>query len=479
MNRFVKVLALTAVLIGLLIAPASAKVWTEGSHKNGPVSIDSMTIAHLAEKIKPAVVNIDTEATVTFGGQTGGLPPNVPKDFRDFFERFFGRIPEHKQRRQGQGSGFIIDEEGYIITNNHVVEGAEKIVVRLLDKRQFEAKVIGADPKTDIALIKIEADDLPYVVLGDSDKLKVGEWVMAIGNPFGLGHTVTTGIVSAKGRTIGAGPYDDFIQTDASINPGNSGGPLIDFRGEVVGINTAIIARGQGIGFAVPINLVKNIVGQIVDHGRVIRAELGVVIQPVTKEIAESFGLKKAEGALIAQVRPGSAAEKAGLRQGDIILEFNGRKVGDFNDLPKLVATQPVGSKAKVKIFRDGDIKTIGVTLGEMKEREVQARAGGPDEETGQAPKLGLRVQDITPDLAESLGLKKTEGVVITGVSSDGPAAAAGLRRGDVILEVNRKAVENVKQFVKLVKKADRKKPLLLLIRRGSTSLYIPLKWGE
>ena len=294
MSRITKTVMLAGLIVVFLVAPSMAAFFSNGDNDNDPVKMDSQTVVKLAEKLKPAVVNIDTESTVSVGNFG---TRNMPKDFRDFFERFFGQMPDNQQqqqrKRQGTGSGFLITKDGYIVTNNHVVENAEKITVRTLDKKIYEAKVVGQDPKTDVALIKVEADDLPFAELGDSDVLKVGEWVLAIGNPFGLDHTVTAGIVSAKGRVIGAGPYDDFIQTDAAINFGNSGGPLFDFHGRVVGMNTAIIARGQGIGFAVPVNVIKDIVSQLRDKGKVTRAELGVLIQPITDELAESFGLKE------------------------------------------------------------------------------------------------------------------------------------------------------------------------------------------
>jgi len=473
MSRLLKAIGLAALVVLFTIPRAEAAFFNLASGERRPVELNSQTIVDLAEKLKPAVVNIDTEATVStspFGSR------EMPRDFKDFFERFFGQMPEQKQRRQGTGSGFLITPDGYIVTNNHVVEDADRITVRTLDKKIYEAKVIGRDPKTDVALIKVEAKDLPHVTMGDSDKLRVGEWVLAIGNPFGLDFTVTAGIVSAKGRVIGAGPYDDFIQTDAAINFGNSGGPLFDFEGNVVGMNTAIIARGQGIGFAVPVNVIKDIVGQLKDTGKVVRAELGVLIQPVTKELAESFGLKEAKGALISQVMPDSPAERAGLRQGDIIVEFNGKVVDEFHDLPKMVNVQPVGSKAKIKIIRDGEAKTVEVVLGEQKERTAGVTT---DEEgkTAETPKLGIKIQNITPDIAEGLGLEAQEGVVITEVASDSPAQKAGLRQGDVVLEVNRKPVKETSQFAEAVKEAKTDKPLLLLVQRGKNTLYVPVKW--
>jgi len=474
MRKSLKLTGLAWLIILLLAGSTWAAFWSSGDDSKEPVEMNNQTVVRLAEKLKPAVVNIDTEATVSVGGPF--TSPNMPRDFKDFFERFFGRMPEQKQRRQAMGSGFIVSEDGYIVTNNHVVEKAEKITVRLLDKRHFEAKVVGSDPKTDVALLKIEANDLPHVILGDSDKLKVGEWVLAIGNPFGLDHTLTAGIVSAKGRIIGAGPYDDFIQTDASINPGNSGGPLFNFHGEVVGMNTAIIAQGQGIGFAVPVNVVKDVISQLKDKGRVVRAELGVLIQPVTKELAESFGLEEIKGALISQVMSGSPAEKAGLRRGDIVIAFNDKEIKEFHNLPRIVNIPPVGSKAKVKILRDGETKTLTVVLGEQKERLAAAQSQ-PGEKQQEEPKLGLTVQDITPEIAEAMGLDRTEGVVVTGVSTDSPAQKAGLKQGDLILEVNRQAVKSGREFAKLVGKADKKKPLLLLIQRGQSNLYVPLKW--
>ena len=480
MNKRVNTALLAGVIVLALAFPAWASFWTEGQAEHTPVVIDSQTVVKLAEKLKPAVVNIDTEVMVTMGGTP--FNRNLPKDLRDYFERFFGGegMPERKQRRMGKGSGFIITSDGYIVTNNHVVQEADKIVVKLLDEKEvYEAEVVGVDSKTDVALLKIEAQDLPFVVLGDSDKLKVGEWVIAIGNPFGLDSTVTAGIVSAKGRFIGAGPYDDFIQTDASINPGNSGGPLFNLYGEVVGMNTAIIAQGQGIGFAVPIKVVKEIISQLRDKGRVVRAELGVMIQPITPEIAESFGLDEPSGALISQIMPGSPAERAGLEPGDIIIEFNNEKVNDFNDLPRMVNLQEVGSKATVIVLREGKEKKLKVVLGESGRRAEVLPEAGPLVEPEEAPELGLSLQDLTPEIAEALGLEKGSGVVVAGVEPGSPADQAGLRRGDVVAEVNRKPVESTAEFMKAVAKADRDRPILLYIQRGEARLYIPLKQSE
>jgi serine protease Do len=320
----------------------------------GDVMRALFSFADLAEKLKPAVVNISTTKTVKSGGFRSPFGQGSPFDRNfggeDFFERFFGDIPQRQFKQKSLGSGFIISHDGYIFTNNHVVEQADKILVKLSDGKEYEAKVIGKDAKTDIALIKIKpSDNLPIVETGDSDKLRVGDWVIAIGNPFGLEQTVTAGIVSAKGRVIGAGPYDNFIQTDASINPGNSGGPLINLNGEVVGINTAIVASGQGIGFAIPINMARDVIPQLEKSGHVTRGWLGVGIQEVTPALAKSFGLKEEKGALVSQVSKGGPADKAGIEQGDVILEFDGKTIAEMKDLPRIVASTPVGRTVAVK----------------------------------------------------------------------------------------------------------------------------------
>ncbi|HEY5541654.1 MAG TPA: DegQ family serine endoprotease, partial [Candidatus Binatia bacterium] len=378
------------------------------------------------------------------------------------------------QRQRSLGSGFIIDGDGSILTNNHVVENAQKIVVKLAaDDQQYEAKVIGRDPKTDIAVIKINAKtSLPTATLGDSDRLEVGEWVVAIGNPFGLDSTVTSGIVSAKGRHIGQGPYDNFIQTDASINPGNSGGPLINLRGEVIGINTAIFSRtggNMGIGFAIPINLVKEVLPQLRGKGKVTRGFLGVLIQKVTPEIADSLGMDKGYGALVANVTKDGPADKAGVKVGDVIVEFDGKEVKDSSDLPIIVARTPVDKRARMKVLRDKKEISLTVSVGELKDEEVVASAPEKGE-------LGLTVQRLTPQMAESLGLDRTEGVVVTTVEPGSAAEEAGIRRGDVIMEVDRKAIRNLDEYKKAVAGIRKGRGVLFLVRRGDSTLFLALK---
>ena len=428
----------------------------------------------LSKKLSPMVVNISTTQLSEGGGQTVPSPFGEEDPFGEFWRRFFGNPPPRGQFRQRSlGSGFVIDGDGSILTNNHVVENAEKILVKLADGSELEAKVVGRDAKTDLAVIKINAKgELPSATLGDSDHVEVGEWVVAIGNPFGLDNTITAGIVSAKGRHIGAGPYDNFIQTDASINPGNSGGPLINLRGEVVGINTAIFSRtggNIGIGFAIPINLAKELVPQLKTKGKVTRGWLGVVIQKVTPEIAESLGLDSAKGALVASVAKDGPAEQAGVKVGDVIIEFDGKEVRDSNDLPILVARTAVDKKAPLKVLRDKKEVVLSVTIGELKEEEVVASA----KEKGE---LGLTVQRLTPQIAESLGLERVEGLVITAVEPGSAGDEAGLRRGDVIIEIDRKPVRNLADYRKAVEGTRKGKGILFLVRRGDTTLFLALK---
>jgi serine protease Do len=429
----------------------------------------------LAKRMKPIVVNISTtQVNEGRGPQQFGSPFGEDDPFNDFWRRFFGGpIPRGPQRQRSLGSGFIIDRDGSILTNNHVVENAQKIVVKLSDDQEYEAKVIGRDPKTDIAVIKINAkSNLIAATFGDSDRLEVGEWVVAIGNPFGLDSTVTSGIVSAKGRHIGQGPYDNFIQTDASINPGNSGGPLINLRGEVIGINTAIFSRSGGnigIGFAIPINLVKELLPQLRGKGKVTRGYLGVLIQKVTPEIAESLGMDRGYGALVANVSKDGPADKAGVKVGDVIVEFDGQPVKDSGDLPIIVARTPVDKKVKMKVLREKKEVVLTVAVGELKDEQVAAT-------TPEKGELGLTVQRLTPQIAESLGLDKTDGVVVSAVEPGSAADEAGVRRGDIILEVDRKAIRTVDDYKKAIAAVSKGKGILFLIRRGESSLFLALK---
>jgi serine protease Do len=446
-----------------------------------PPTVVLPDFASLAEHISPSVVNISSTQEVKARGPGGPGGPGMGEDdpFQEFygpFERFFG-FPRRPFKAKSLGSGFLIDSKGFILTNNHVVENADEILVKLSNGKEFKAKVVGRDSKTDIALIEIkgDAEDLPAVKLGDSGTLRVGEWVVAIGNPFGLENTVTVGIVSAMGRHINQGPYDNFIQTDAAINPGNSGGPLLNTKGEVVGINTAIFSRGGGnigIGFAIPIDLAKEIVPQLKEKGRVTRGWLGVMIQKVTPDIAESLGLEEAKGALVADVVKDGPAEAAGVKQGDVIVEFDGKPVADSAELPLLVARTPVGKTVELVVIRDKKRETMTVTISELKEEEELALGSG-----GGNDDLGLTVQTLTPEVAENLGIERgVKGVVVTQVDPSGPAGDAGLRRGDVILEVNRMPVKDAAAYSKALRGAGKGKTILFLVRRGDNTIFLAVK---
>ncbi len=426
------------------------------------------SFADLVERLEPAVVNIQVTKVAP-----DVISPFQGTPFEDFFRPWRGPRP----RIQGAGSGFVISPEGYIVTNNHVVEDAREVKVTLASGEEYPAKVIGRDPKTDIALIKVEPKAaLPSATLGDSDKLRVGDWVLAIGNPFGLEGTVTAGIVSAKGRVIGAGPYDDFLQTDAAINPGNSGGPLFNLRGEVVGINTAIVARGQNVGFAIPINLAKTLLPQLREEGRVTRGWLGVTIQPVTPALARSLKLKEPKGALVADVSPDGPAAKAGLKSGDVIVGFQGKPVEDANALPRLVAGVKPGTKAEVTVVRGGQTETLTVTVGKMPDEEQVASSG--DEEEGPA-RAGLALADVPSQLARQLHLPPGRGALVTAVEPGSPADRAGLQPGDVLLEVNRQPVRSPQQAVQLIRRAPAGEPLLVRIAREGGQLYAALEPRE
>ncbi len=427
--------------------------------------------ALLARQAGPGVVNVHTSRTVTQG------VPGFP--FPDVFGEFFGQPgppgPQPQPREfqvPSLGSGFVLSADGDIVTNSHVVEGVDEIRIVFADGSEAEASVIGSDPKTDLALLRVEGrSDLHALPLGDSDALLPGDWVVAIGNPFGLDHTVTAGIVSAKGRDIGQGPYDDFIQTDAAINPGNSGGPLLNLAGEVVGINSAINPEANTIGFAVPINLAKEILPQLKQTGSVTRGWLGVGVQPLTPELVESFGLENAEGALVSQVMPGSPAEQGGVERGDVIVAYDGQPIREMRDLPRRVSATAPGREVRLEVLRKGRPTTVEVTIGTLEEEAPQAtaRAGG-----GGLRGLGLRVQDLTPALRQRLGVEAEAGAVVVQVDPGGPAAAAGLRPGDVVLEVGREPVRDAADLEAKLEAAGAK--LLLLVQRGGETFYVPLE---
>ncbi len=439
--------------------------------------------AWVAKKVSPAVVFIQVEKTVQRSPMQG-----FPTPFGDdFFRRFFGipapqgqphqfQAPAQPQRKiVAQGSGFIFTPDGYIMTNNHVVADADKVTVRLEDGREFKGKVVGADPHSDVAVVKIDAKNLPVLPLGDSDKLEVGEWVIAVGNPFGLSHTITAGIVSAKGRSsVGITDYENFIQTDAAINPGNSGGPLVNLDAQAVGINTAIFSRSggyMGIGFAIPINMAKAIADQLIKHGTVIRGYLGIAIQDLTPELAKSFKLKPESGVLVAQVTKNSPAEKAGLKRGDVIVEFDGKPVTKAGPFRNRVALKTPGSKTQIKVLRDGKAKTLTVVIGKLPEKGVLT-----SKSSQQLSKLGITVQALTPELAKQLGYEGLSGVVIAQVDPGSVAAMAGLQPGILIEEVNRVPVKSIDDFQRAVKKTPPHGTLLLLIRKGANSEYLALQ---
>ena len=429
----------------------------------------------LAEQVGPAVVNIQVEKATKggtglrqFQGQPFGMNPFGDERFKDFFGK---QLPPQERRQGGIGTGFIIDKNGHIITNNHVVQDADKIKVKLKDEREFEAKIIGRDPQTDLALIKIEAKGgvLPVASLGRSADLKVGQWVVAVGSPFGLEQTVTAGIVSAKGRVIGSGPYDDFIQTDASINPGNSGGPLLNLNGEVVGINTAIIAHGQGIGFAIPIDMAAQIVGQLKENGEVTRGWLGVNIQDLKGDLAEYYGSKHSEGVLVTDVVPGNPADKAGIKAKDIITAVNGEKVQNSRELTAKAATLPVGETTKITVVRDGQEKTFDVKVA--KRPLTVADAGKPQVE--KEGEYGLQVTDLTPEIAKNLNVNRETGVVVVGVRPDSKAYKAGVQQGDLILEVNRRNVSSTGELKQLLAKYKDGDGVSLLVQRGNAGMMV------
>ncbi len=435
------------------------------------------TFAKVAEVIKPAVINVNTVSK----GVAGGRTPFEEFFGEDFFQRFFGEAPERIPQRS-LGSGVIVDPSGIALTNAHVVERATDIEVVTLDGSKHRAKVVGLDKKTDLAVLKLDDGKrtFSYARLGDSDRMQVGDWVIAVGSPFGLQSTVTAGIISAKARQIGQGPFDDFLQTDAAINPGNSGGPLVNMQGEVIGINTAIVAGGSGIGFAIPANMAKKIYTELVAKGKVSRGWLGVSIQPLTPELAKSFGARESKGVLVSDIVPDSPAAKSGLQPGDILLEFDGKKLESPSDLQRAVGLFTPGQTTKLKVWRDQSEKTVEVKIGEApEEREARGGGGGGGPATPGSSSLGLEVRPITPEIARQLNLHGTEGVIVARVDEDSPAAEAGLQRGDVIREVNRQKVRTLADFQRLTKSVKPGERVTLLLQRGPMSLFVAFTVGQ
>ncbi len=456
----------------------------------------SKAFSSVAKKVSPSVVFIKVEGKAQSESLPFSLPFGEQSPFGDdFFKRFFGeqfkgfaqpqqpKSPSRERKVMGQGSGFVfktdrqlVSKTAYILTNHHVVENAEKISVTFDDGREYDAEITGSDPQSDVAVIEIKASDVPALTVADSSELDVGEWVVALGSPFGLNHTLTVGVVSAKGRTsVGINDYEDFIQTDAAINPGNSGGPLVNLDGEVVGINTAIFTRSggyMGIGFAIPSNLAINIANQLMDSGEVTRGFLGVIIQPLTAELAEAFDIESGKGILISQVNEDSPAEKAGLKEGDVIIKFQDKPVSDVGGFRNLVALTNPKSEVSISVLREGKEKTLKVKVGKLTEDKVAVttKAQNTDE-------IGLTVQTITKELAEQFNAKSGEGVVVTAVESDSVAAKAGIRVGSIILQANRKPIKSASQFRKEVDASRKDKRVLLLVKQGEAPLYIALSW--
>jgi len=449
------------------------------------------SFADLAEKLLPAVVNISTTSVVN---QSAGKKPELPQfppgsPFEDFFREFFDKNnPKQQRKSTSLGSGFIIDKKGLVITNNHVIQGADEISVVLQNNESLKAEVVGRDVKTDIAVLRIKPKkDLPFVNMGKSDEIRVGDWVVAIGNPFGLGGTVTAGIVSARGRNINSGPYDDFIQTDASINRGNSGGPLFNMAGEVIGINTAIFSPSGGsigIGFAIPSGIANGVIGQLIKFGKTRRGWLGVRIQNVTDEIAESLGLEKPEGALIASVTEASPAAKGGIKAGDVILKFNDEPVETMRSLPKIVAETEIDKRVSVEVWRDGKKVIAKVSVGELIEEKISKPVLDPSKQSYEKEKVkiadvGISVSALSDQLRKRFNLKKTsEGVVVVGMEKDGVAAEKRIKVGDVILEVSQVKVRSPNEFQNQIKKARNagRKSILLLIENPSGLRFVALR---
>ncbi|MGM0452889.1 MAG: DegQ family serine endoprotease [Thermodesulfobacteriota bacterium] len=465
-----------AILVSgnLLLSGGNAISAAGAKPAGGPEVPQSFT--QLAEQASPAVVNIRTVKTMDNGGQVfrhffGGPQQNGPQGpFDEFFKRFFEDQDPREFKRKSLGSGFIMDKEGFIVTNNHVIENADEIQVKLKNGKEYDAEIIGSDPQTDIALIKVKAKaDLPVIEIGDSDAVKIGQWVMAIGNPFGLEHTVTAGIVSAKGRVIGAGPYDNFIQTDASINPGNSGGPLLNMDGEVIGINTAIVSGGEGIGFAIPTSMATDIIAQLKKSGEVTRGWLGVGIQELNADLQDYYDVE--DGVLITQVFPGDPADKAGIKPKDIIVTVNGKAVRSPRELSQRIAEIQPGNEARLEIVREGETRTVTVTIAKRKEDKTADVQRRPDAQPQDA--LGLEVTDLTKDMAQRYNLESTKGIIVTNVAGDSKAYEAGFNEGDIIREINHQPVDSVDQYRKIINKAEKGETLYFYVMRARQGIQI------
>jgi serine protease Do len=482
------ILAVLISAVGGLIAPAKFSMVISSAQAASVAGLPDF--ADLAEKTGPAVVNIRTTERVKPG--QGGMPGGDDEEMQEFFRRFFGipmprqqpdrsprnrkQVPPQQQEEEvprGVGSGFIISADGFVLTNAHVVDGADDVYVTLTDKREFKAKIVGVDKRTDVAVVKVEGSNLPRLMIGDPNKLRVGEWVIAIGSPFGLDNTVTAGIISAKARDTG--DYLPLIQTDVAVNPGNSGGPLINMRGEVVGVNSQIYSRSggyMGISFAVPIDEAMRVAEQLRTSGRVTRGRIGVQIGEVTKDVAESLGLARAQGALIQRVEPGGPAEKGGLEAGDIILKFNNLAIEKSTDLPRLVGATKPGNRATLSVWRKGANKEVTLTIAELEPEKVVKKDDRKAKPEQAANALGLVVSDLSE--AQKKELKIDGGVIVD--ASEGPAARAGLRAGDVILRLNNNDVKDAKQFNALVTKLEGKKMAVVLVRRGDASQFVPIR---
>ncbi len=482
------VIIISVLLIGIFLGGVSfylldeltgrKKAYGPSTPPNVPRQIveTSKAFTEIAGAVSPAVVNISTTKVVRRDSS-----PLFDDPFFDFFNPFRDFKAPKKWKEQSLGSGVIVSPDGYIITNNHVIEQADEIRVILFDKRSFKARIIGADPKTDVALVKIDAGSLPTVRWGDSDKLQVGEFVLAIGNPFGLSHTVTMGIISAVGRAnVGIADYEDFIQTDAAINPGNSGGPLVNIRGELIGINTAIFSKSggyQGIGFAVPSNMVRLVMDQLQQKGKVTRGWLGVTIQELTPELAQKFGIRNAKGALVGDISKGSPAERAGLRRGDVIIEFNGKKITDPGHLRNMVSQAKAGSQISLLVLRGDKELRIPVVIAELPKDIAESAPGVSPEEAPSEVLSGLSVMELTREIARQLGLRKDEkGVVIARVEPGSGADEAGIRKGDIIQEIDRKKIEGLTDYTRIVSGIKPGDTVLLFINRGGRKFYVTLR---